>query len=119
MSINLTLVGDICPANINSIFKSENVSTLFGNTLSYIQNADRAICNLECAITDKDTPIAKIGPNLKTSPEAAKVIKKAYTDGCSERDIEMFAHYLRCEAHHDVWDEICKLSWETRKEIRG
>ena len=90
MSINLTLVGDICPANINSIFKSENVSTLFGNTLSYIQNADRAICNLECAITDKDTPIAKIGPNLKTSPESAKVLKKAGFTDCSIANNHIF-----------------------------
>ncbi len=83
MSVKLTIVGDICPAPINDVFKVENVDTLFGNTLSYIQNADRAICNLECAITDKDTPIAKIGPNLKASPEAVKVLKKAGFTDCS------------------------------------
>lgn len=90
MSIKLTLVGDICPAPINDVFKAENTDTLFGNTLSYIQNADRAICNLECAITDKDTPIAKIGPNLRTSPEAAKVLKKAGFTDCSIANNHVF-----------------------------
>lgn len=90
MSIKLTIVGDICPASINDFFKVQNVDTLFGDTLSYIQNADRAICNLECAITDKDTPIAKIGPNLKVSPEAATVLKKAGFTDCSIANNHIF-----------------------------
>ena len=44
-----------------------------------------------------------------------EAIKKAYADGATEDDNELFAHYLFCEAHHDVWEELCKLSWETRE----
>ncbi len=42
-------------------------------------------------------------------------VKNAYSDAADEKDNELFAHHMRCEAHHDVWDEIFKLSWETRK----
>ena len=42
-------------------------------------------------------------------------VKNAYSDAANEKDNELFAHHMRCEAHHDVWDEIFKLSWETRK----
>ena len=44
------------------------------------------------------------------------VIRKAYDDDAGFDENEMFAHYLRCEAHLDVWNELCRLSWETRKE---
>lgn len=44
------------------------------------------------------------------------VVKNAYSDN-DELDWEqLFSHYLRCEAHHDVWDEIYRLSWKTRLE---
>lgn len=45
-----------------------------------------------------------------------KVLHDAYADGASWQDNEMFAHYLYCEAHRDVFEELCKLSWETREE---
>ena len=43
-----------------------------------------------------------------------KVIKNAYTEEATEKENERFSHYLYCEAHRDVWEELCKLSWETR-----
>ena len=45
------------------------------------------------------------------------VIRTAYSQNATWDDNEMFSHYLYTEAHKDVWDEICKLSWETRKEV--
>ncbi len=33
-------------------------------------------------------------------------VKFAYRDGATERDNGMFAHYLDCEAHTDVWREL-------------
>jgi hypothetical protein len=33
-----------------------------------------------------------------------------------EKENEKFDHYLFCEAHEDVWRELCKLSWERRIE---
>ena len=44
-------------------------------------------------------------------------IANAYKEGSTDRNNDYFAHNLYCEAHHDVWMEICKLSWETREKI--
>lgn len=43
-------------------------------------------------------------------------IKNAYNDTSSQRDNDLFSHYLYCEAHRDVWEELFKLNWETRTE---
>lgn len=43
-------------------------------------------------------------------------IGNAYTAQSSEEDNELFDHYLYCEAHMDVFRQLCKLSWETREE---
>lgn len=45
-----------------------------------------------------------------------KVIRRAYTEDSTEKENEKFDHYLYCEAHEDVWRELCKLSWERRME---
>lgn len=45
-----------------------------------------------------------------------KTIRRAHTEDSTPRENEKFAHYLYCEAHRDVWEELCKLSWETRLE---
>lgn len=43
------------------------------------------------------------------------VVGRAYTAQSDEGANEFFAHYLYCEAHRDVLEELCKLSWETRR----
>ena len=45
-----------------------------------------------------------------------KAICRAHVEDSSPKENEKFAHYLYCEAHRDVWEELCKLSWETRLE---
>lgn len=42
----------------------------------------------------------------KISPIYINVIKNACTDDSKEIDNAMFAHYLDCEAHTDVWREL-------------
>ena len=46
-------------------------------------------------------------------------ITRAYVEDSTRKEIDFFAHYLYCEAHHDVWEELCKLSWETRATPEG
>jgi len=36
-----------------------------------------------------------------------KVIQEGYTENSTERQNARFAHYLDCEAHTDVWRELC------------
>lgn len=49
-------------------------------------------------------------------PVYENAIKYACTDQSTDRQNELFAHYLYCEAHRDVLEELFKLSWETRAE---
>ncbi|MBQ7340648.1 MAG: CapA family protein [Oscillospiraceae bacterium] len=52
-------------------------------------------------------------------PVYHKIISRAYVADSTRKEIDYFAHYLYCEAHHDVWQEVCKLSWETRATAEG
>lgn len=44
------------------------------------------------------------------------VIEKAYSENATERDNAMFAHYLDCEAHTDVWRELNPTYNETNEK---
>lgn len=59
--------------------KSEN---LFGNVIDVFKKADRVIVNLECAVTDKNTAIMKIGPNLKAPINTVKTLKEVGVTDC-------------------------------------
>ena len=70
-------VGDFCPTEItNPLFASGAVDVLFEDTLSLFAGNDVNMINVECALTEADTPIRKIGPNLKATPKAAEVLAK-------------------------------------------
>ena len=47
----------------------------------------------------------------------AKAVRQAGTDdgGDAEKNLHMFAHYLDCEAHTDVWRELYKTAHHTNK----
>lgn len=64
------LIGaDVVPtATTESDFIHGNIQPLFGKVYALAQSMDRVIINLECALTDSDNKIRKMGPNLKASP---------------------------------------------------
>lgn len=43
-------------------------------------------------------------------------VAKAYTEGASEFECDIFGHYLDCEAHHDVWAELFKTYNHTNEK---
>lgn len=63
-------------------FASCQGELLFGNVADLFQTADAVIVNLECAVTEKDTPIKKIGPNLKAPINAVKTLKDVGVTHC-------------------------------------
>lgn len=74
--MNLLLLGDISPTIANyDHFKNESIDYLFNDTLSLFKDKDFVLANLECAITDHETPIKKFGPPLKAPYNTAKVLK--------------------------------------------
>ena len=79
--MKMLLLGDISPTDVTApLFKKEDVSGLFSNSLSIFENKDFVFANLECAITESDGKIAKYGPHLKAPYETARVIKQVGID---------------------------------------
>mgnify|MGYP003301756853 CR=1 FL=1 len=74
--MRITICGDICSHFTADYFRNGQNEFLFNDVINEIKTADRAIFNLESAITEQETPIKKKGPNLKSPIETAKVLKE-------------------------------------------
>lgn len=74
--MKVTVCGDVSPVCSNELFIKKDIETLFHDVPEVFEKADRVLINLEIALTEKDTPIQKIGPNLKASPVCAEVLKE-------------------------------------------
>lgn len=82
--MRLIITGDVSPtAQVMPFFEQGDMDTLFGAVPSAFEGADRVIVNLECALTTADTPIRKIGPNLKASPACARVLRAIGVTDCA------------------------------------
>jgi len=44
-------------------------------------------------------------------PNYYGAVRKAFVDGATAKEDEMFGHYLDCEAHTDVWRELFATWW--------
>lgn len=76
-------VGDVCPTETNAaLFAAGDIDPLFANTLSLFAGNDLNMINLECALTDAEPPIDKIGPPLKAPVQTAEVLKKVGVTVC-------------------------------------
>ncbi len=71
------LIGaDVVPSTTSEqLFIDGNLRELFGEVCDLIQNADRTVINLECALTNSDNKIKKFGPCIKASPQCATALK--------------------------------------------
>ena len=73
--MKLILCGDLCPtAPTRPYFDRGDLNALFGDTVTLIQSGDFAVVNLECALTDGDRAIRKLGALLKGAPADARVV---------------------------------------------
>ena len=65
--MKILIGGDVIPTPVNfDLFEKSDLDALMGEALKRIwQDADFRIINLEAPFTDTQTPIAKLGPNLK------------------------------------------------------
>ena len=77
------LLGDLCPTERNSdLFVQGDMDALFSDTLSLFSGNDLTLVNLECALTERDTPIRKIGGLQKAPRQTARVMKALGVDLC-------------------------------------
>ena len=65
-----------------ALFEACDGYALFGNVAEELKRADAVLVNLECAVTDKDTKIKKIGPNLKAPLNTVKTLKDVGVTHC-------------------------------------
>lgn len=74
--LNVLITGDFCPSGRLGELSSKDNKVL-GGFQQLVDEADLAITNLECPITDHATPALKTGPVLKGHAEALEFLKKS------------------------------------------
>jgi len=83
--------GDVSPTADNSeLFSKVQTKALFSDTVSLFQQADFSVVNLECAITESETPIEKIGPPLKAPLQTADVLAELNVTCCGISNNHIF-----------------------------
>ena len=88
--MRITIGGDISIKDCEKQFNECKSKELFNDVIDVFKSSDRVIVNLECAITDKDTPIKKIGPNLKAPFNTAYVLKDIGVTHCALSNNHIF-----------------------------
>ena len=90
------LLGDVCPTDMTKeYFAKQDVTTLFGDTVSLFQGKDFVFVNLECALTAHEGAIKKIGPSLKAPRETAEVLKTLGVDLCGLSNNHVFDYGVK------------------------
>ncbi len=89
--MKLAITGDISiKPDCEQLFADCKGKELFNDVVDVFKSCDRVLVNLECAITEKDTPIKKIGPNLKAPLNTAKVLKDVGVTDCGISNNHIF-----------------------------
>ena len=88
--MKFVICGDVCPQGSNEAYINGETKMLFGDIPEAVKGADRFLVNIECALTDKDTPIQKKGPNIKASPLCVNVLKEIGVTDCGIANNHIF-----------------------------
>lgn len=89
--MKVVFCGDISVKNDNArLFAEQDLENLFNDVPIVLKGADMVVANLECAVTDKDTPIQKCGPNLAAPFGTVEVLKAAGVTHCALSNNHIF-----------------------------
>ena len=93
--MRLIITGDVVPTEVTRpAFDAGDAHALMGDCLDILQAGDFTIGNLECALTDRDTPIRKCGPNLKGAPQHAALLRRCgLRTGAEQQPCDGFWHH--------------------------
>lgn len=81
--MKVVICGDLSVTDESwSAFASADADAAFGDVQDILKGADKVIVNLECAVTDSDKGISKIGPCLKGPVNTVKTLKNAGVTHC-------------------------------------
>ena len=101
------LLGDLSPTPVSApLFKAKKLSVLFGDAVALFENKDFVLVNLECALTEHDTPIKKFGPPLKAPSETAEILKSFGVTCCGLSNNHIFDYGIKGAA--DTLDVLNK-----------
>ena len=78
--LKITVAGDFCPREINSDDVAARAGEICAKIKPYFEASDLRLLQWECAVTEKDTPIAKSGPNHRCFPNALAFAEELKTD---------------------------------------
>lgn len=75
-SIVMTVTGDFCPINrVEAAIECNDFDKVFKDFLAVFEQSDYNITNLECPIYEDESPIDKVGPNLKAKEKSLEAVK--------------------------------------------
>lgn len=75
--MNVLVAGDFCPKDRTArILNTTDKENVLKSVIPIVRKCDFSVVNLECPLVSKEIkPIVKCGPNLKSSPAAAQLLK--------------------------------------------
>lgn len=89
--MRITIGGDVSiKEDCEQLFAECKGQELFKDVVDVFKASDRVLVNLECAVTEKDTPIKKIGPNLKAPLNTVKTLKEVGVTDCGLSNNHIF-----------------------------
>ena len=80
--MKLTICGDVCPRYTNDLFVRGEKDILFNDVPNLFAGSHRVLVNLETALTESENKIKKFGPNIKSSPACAKLLREIGVTDC-------------------------------------
>lgn len=79
--ITIIIGGDVYPkGNVESHFINGDAKQIFNDILPIFNKADYTLVNLECPLTDKETPISKDGAALRAATQTVNGLKASGID---------------------------------------
>lgn len=76
--VDVLIGSDVCPMKRDlPHFQSGDAASIFNELLEEFEHADFSIVNLECPLTDQETPVSKSGPVLRADRSCINGFKQA------------------------------------------
>ncbi len=88
--MEIIVCGDVSVCDSEKLFAEQREKELFNDIIPVFQSADRVIVNLECAVTEHDKKIDKIGGGLKAPFGTVETLKKAGVTDCALANNHIF-----------------------------
>ena len=94
--MDIIVCGDVSVTDYTySRFKAGDAEGTFGDVLDLFRQGDRVLVNLECALTESEIGITKMGPCLKGPLETALTLKRAGVTDCMLSNNHIFDYGVR------------------------